>query len=475
MRRKNCCTVTVLVIGILLICIGLIIQFVVLPQVFNSNLEIKAGSLQYRNWHDPTIPIYMQWYVFNLTNVENFTTKQEKPHFVQLGPYTYREHRVKTDITWHSNGSVTYKNLRWWNFIPKKSEGFSEDDIIYSVNLPLLTVAESLQYESVLIKEIFQLLADSYNETLIKRYKMHELVWGYHDPMMTTAMNMMPDWFYTDFVGIFAGKNYTDDGVWTVSTGSKNISTVGQTEAYNGSLSLDFWSTQYANMVNGTDGTIASPHLNKVTNKRMDFFIPDICRSLYGQYTSEEKTSEGITLWRYSSTRKELLGPEKNPDNAGFCTPLGNCLGDGMMNLSNCQLLDHFKIPVVASLPHFLFADKQYIDKVEGLHPVESEHRTDVCVEPITGMVMRLAKRLQINMYVRQVDYLPVLADVDEMVFPIVWLNESAQVDGTNQDLYLSMMQLMAVATDMSYLLYALGGLMIVIAAVLFTRLCLKA
>lgn len=47
-------------------------------------------------------------------------------------------------------------------------------------------------------------------------------------------------------------KNYTDDGVWTVSTGEKNISEVGQTQAYNGSTMLPFWSSDYANMVNGS-------------------------------------------------------------------------------------------------------------------------------------------------------------------------------------------------------------------------------
>ena len=54
------------------------------------------------------------------------------------------------------------------------------------------------------------------------------------------------------FLFLIIQKNYTDDGVWTVSTGENDISTVGQTVAYNGSRYLNFWSTQYANMVNGT-------------------------------------------------------------------------------------------------------------------------------------------------------------------------------------------------------------------------------
>ena len=60
---------------------------------------------------------------------------------------------------------------------------------------------------------------------------------------------------------------------------------------------------------------------------------------MYAVYTAEEKTSKGITLYRYSPDKKELQAAPGNPDNYGFCTPAKNCiLGDGMMNLSTCQV-----------------------------------------------------------------------------------------------------------------------------------------
>lgn len=48
-----------------------------------------------------------------------------------------REHRVKTDIVWNANGTVTYKNNRWYVFVPEMSNG-SEYDNITSVNLPFV-------------------------------------------------------------------------------------------------------------------------------------------------------------------------------------------------------------------------------------------------------------------------------------------------------------------------------------------------
>lgn len=62
-----------------------------------------------------------------------------------------------------------------------------------------------MKHQSLLMRELFSLLADNFTETAFKRYKMHDLIWGYHDPMMTKAMSLLPDWFYTDFVGVFAG------------------------------------------------------------------------------------------------------------------------------------------------------------------------------------------------------------------------------------------------------------------------------
>ena len=46
--------------------------------------------MQYKNWNEPEVPVYYQWYIFNLTNMREVIDKLEKPRFQQLGPYTYR-------------------------------------------------------------------------------------------------------------------------------------------------------------------------------------------------------------------------------------------------------------------------------------------------------------------------------------------------------------------------------------------------
>ena len=44
----------------------------------------------YNYWLDPPVPIYMQFYMFNVTNPEEVLKKGERPSLAQYGPYTYR-------------------------------------------------------------------------------------------------------------------------------------------------------------------------------------------------------------------------------------------------------------------------------------------------------------------------------------------------------------------------------------------------
>ena len=46
----------------------------------------------------------------------------------------------KTDITWNSNGTVSYRERYTFEFIESRSAG-SEDDRVWTVNIPLLVRA----------------------------------------------------------------------------------------------------------------------------------------------------------------------------------------------------------------------------------------------------------------------------------------------------------------------------------------------
>jgi hypothetical protein len=67
--------------------------------LFLQNVVLKDSpggpSPAYKMWMKPTVPIYMQFYVFHLENPAE-VINGEKPFLMQRGPYTYRYtcHRV---------------------------------------------------------------------------------------------------------------------------------------------------------------------------------------------------------------------------------------------------------------------------------------------------------------------------------------------------------------------------------------------
>lgn len=52
-------------------------------------MELKPGSESYKNWQSTSSPVYMQYFMFNVTNPKDIENGG-KPFVKQLGPYSYR-------------------------------------------------------------------------------------------------------------------------------------------------------------------------------------------------------------------------------------------------------------------------------------------------------------------------------------------------------------------------------------------------
>lgn len=77
----------------------------------------------------------MRMFLWNWTNAEEVKLYGVKPHFQQVGPYTYREERLKMDIVWHENHTVTFKPNRTWYWEEELSGG-KQTDLITVPHLP---------------------------------------------------------------------------------------------------------------------------------------------------------------------------------------------------------------------------------------------------------------------------------------------------------------------------------------------------
>lgn len=144
------------------------------------------------------------------------------------------------------------------------------------------------------------------------------------------------------------------------------------------------FATDYANRIEGTD---ANGFGRPVTNEKMQIYISDIYRSAYLLHESDENW-DGIWLNRYKLQPKDLENATVNPENAQYY----NFAPSGMENTTAAV-----GAPVFVSFPHFLHADSRLVAAVQGLNPDELVHGSYLDIEPQTGLLARVEKRLQVN------------------------------------------------------------------------------
>ncbi|XP_022343288.2 lysosome membrane protein 2-like isoform X2 [Crassostrea virginica] len=433
-RRKKYCgcglSLLMVTVGVALIPI---VDYIVKEEV-KKTVILKKGNLMYNTWKDLPIPIYMQFYMFDCENPEE-VLQGAKPQVVERGPYTYIEKRIKYDIIHNSNGTVTYKQNRTFHFVRDMSVG-PDTDRYTSPNPVYWTLLSALKYEPERVNFLLHYLTTFEQEYVFMNRTVKEILWGYQDPALHMAKRLAPDWFYTDIAGYFINKNATNDGVYTIFTGEDDITKLGHIDQYNGSKYLNYWTTKWANMVNGTDATINPPF---ATKSRVAYaFASDVCRSIEGVFAEEVTDSHGFTLWRYTAPDSYVANATINPDNKGFCTP--NCLDRGLFNMSTCQTIDFFHIPVAISLPHFYLGAKKYQEAVKGMRPSKEEHQTIIDAEPTIGWVLRAAKRLQINLYMQPIEGFDMTSRITPVFLPVFWLNESAVIDEKNAQMLQNML-----------------------------------
>ncbi|CAG2214867.1 CD36L2 [Mytilus edulis] len=392
------------------------------------------------------------------------------------------EKREKFNITFNPNGTVSYRQKRIFIFDRSKSVG-DDSDVFVTANPLYWTVLAAIKYEYLDINKILELVLKFGGEGPFFEKSVRDLVWGYKDKMLEVGNELAPQWFYTDFVGYFMNKNNTDDGVYTIFTGEKDITMLGMIDKYNGSSYLNFWSTKSANMVNGSDGTLGPPYLSD--DRTLYLFASDICRSVSGEWTSNVKIKD-ISLRRYTAGFMYLANATINPDNIGFCTPESNCMDTGLVNISSCQLIDYFHIPAVVSLPHFYMASDRIKSSIGGLSPSAEEHQTFVDLEHVshsfdlehvshsidlehnTGLVLSVAKRLQINLYIQPVEGLPETSKISPSVLPVFWLNETAVVNDKYADQLKRMLFIPKLVVEVVQIAMLSGGALLLLISVFY-------
>ncbi|XP_066489173.1 platelet glycoprotein 4 [Tiliqua scincoides] len=452
---RNCGLLTGAVLGALLAIFGGVLIPVgnhFIEKTVKKETVIENGTIAYENWIVPGSPVYRQFWIFDVQNPEEVIANGSRPVLKEKGPYTYRiRYLPKENITQHNDSTVSFFQPNIVLFEPDMSVG-PENDTLTVVNLAV--VAVPALYPSTFVQTVVDIWIRSSKSQLVQRRTVKELLWGYEDPFL----KKIPFPGIEKVVGVFLPYNETLDGLYTVYTGKDDSGKTAIIESYKNKSTLGFWPS-YCDMVNGTDGSSFPPFVKKDTT--LQFFSSDICRSIYGNFDSEQSVKE-IPLYRFIVPSAAFASPLVTPGNICFCTNKElsqNCTLAGALDISSCKEGK----PVVITLPHFLYASEEIAQGVEGLYPKLKEHMTFLDVEPTTGFTLHFAKRLQINLLVKPSQKITPLKKLEQpFLFPVLWLNETAMIDDKKAEFFRTNV------TNKIKFLHLLEAVLIAVGSVLF-------
>jgi len=233
------------------------------------------------------------------------------------------------------------------------------------------------------------------------------------------------------------------------------------------------WETAQANRIHGTDATSFSPFMVPDSTDRpniLEAWVSDINRTAPLAHTSDV-TVKGINLRRYTIAASSLLNSTMNPDNAAFRMNGPS----GVLDLTSANS----GVPIMLTKPHFLDTDSSVSSLIQGMSaPNRDDHDTYIDVEPLSGIMMNGAKRLQINVDIHPVSLRPGLLqpvvtwfpDMRTMtLLPAIWVEESGSIGDSSASAFKNQVLLLTNFASLSYyIFYAFGNFLVLIGIYLF-------
>ncbi|XP_020629540.1 lysosome membrane protein 2-like [Orbicella faveolata] len=462
-RTKICLLVTS---GIFLLVLGTVCFTQAnkwIQSIINSQLVIKPSSALYEQWRSPTVPVRMQFYMFNVENP--LEVKQGgHPYVSQKGPYCYRVHQTKKNITWNNNYTVSYNKFTKYVFDTDCSCSSCDPytNTVTLPNVPLVILSEvSKTYPGSSM--IFSIIFERFKEEFFKITTVDELLWGYQDPVFEFFAEIKRKYhlsFLPDIDPIFRMMdNNSLDGVVTTYTGASDISRAAVWTEWKGKPNVGLWNSSWANMLNGSDGMQFPPQTS--TDDTLYAFYVQLCKSMRFVYGSQT-TVHGVDTLRFTYPEELWQNASVNPANRGFC-PNG-CFPSGILDASVCKDTPVAVPAIVASEPHFYQGDPSLVSNVGGLDPIKEEHGTFFDIEPHFGLPLHLSLRLQLNVNIKPTKYILQMAGVKEVILPIVYLNNSVSVDASTANTMKQVLTAMKAVPWVSGTLICIGTIELVIA-----------
>lgn len=411
-----------------------------MPSLFadkiKSNLPLVRGTEAWTRYTASNVPLHVKMFLFNVTNPEE-VENGAKPKLAQVGPFTLSERRRKEVIKVSAdNTTLDYKLFRAYFFNANESIPLSSR--ITLPNVPafsaMFAASEKARDDEndVAVKLVSDYLA---NETLYQTYTADE--WLFKGVKLNWLDGLNEDGVILDDqpidnrFGFYYKKNDTwdekADGIMTVSTGvDGNFSNIGKVVKWNHKSDLSFWRGKHCNTLRGTDGQFFHPFIQK--DEKLEIFAPDLCRTLAIEYI-KTTSIRSIELYRFGISDDFFKPIDYNNETMCYCTKAHHeakkfCKLSGVVDVSRCR-----KKPIVLSTPHFLNGDPLLLQQVDGLSPTPANHDTFIDIEPMTGAVLRVRRRLQVNAEIGPNEAFQASQVLkSKIIHPFIWIDQSITI-----------------------------------------------
>ncbi|KAA0203320.1 hypothetical protein HAZT_HAZT008805 [Hyalella azteca] len=334
----------------------------VVEMVAVSQLALHESGAKYEAWTKTPMPVYYKVTIFNLTNHEEFMAG-ERPRLREIGPYVYRMMDEKVNVTFHDNGTVTYRTKPTYFFEPDLSGG-TEDDKLYTVNIPLVNAADAVK-DSPFLKTIIQYAGIIHNFETIRHLTVMELLWGHTSKVLDWGRQFQDVPYPHLKFGLLAGFNNSAQDSYTMYTGVNNPEKMNFIHSWNGRTKLNFWEGESCNRIFGTDAGGFSPGVKP--SDELWIFNGQLCRSIPLVYQKTVNRG-GINAFRFVPPRNVFSYGPKNPQNSCYCSQ-GRCPPTGVLDMKPC----YYGAAIAFSFPHFYQADSTLRHMVRGLRQRTSQ------------------------------------------------------------------------------------------------------
>nr|WAB51688.1 scavenger receptor 2 [Harmonia axyridis] len=244
---------------------------------------------------------------------------------------------------------------------------------------------------------------------------------------------------------LFNYKQIISDGVYEVNSGMIDISKIGEIEQWNYSNYTSLWDENLmnntCNQIKGSDGTLFPPHLSE--DSSLSIFSTDICRSVSIVYNRTD-TYKGIEGYVYKTDPNLFYSSVDDPTKDCYCSlkkgtldenGQKSCFLDGVIDIYPC-----LGLPVLVSQPHFLNADKKYLQNLEGLHPDPEKHEIYVLLDKYTGIPLQAHERVQLNIILRPSESFDSSKNFARTILPLVWIDMGLDLPDSGIDLLNSLL-----------------------------------